>query len=488
VSGNLLQLLDEGRVSARRDGLRPLADHAFSRTAGAPLVPGNRVELLLDARENYPAWREAIEQAQRSVHVEMYIFRDDEAGQAFADLLARKAREGVHVRVLYDWLGTLGKTRRRFWERLRGAGAQVRVGNPPRLADPLGWIHRDHRKLIVVDGELAFVSGLCIGQDWVGWPERGLAPWRDTGMSLRGPAVADVARAFAETWAAAGEPIGADELPDRRSLAVAGDQSLRVIAGSPATTGMLRLDLLWSAIARRRLWLTDAYFVGTWAYLDALGSAARAGVDVRLLVPSGSDIELVAMLSRTQYRPLLEAGVRVFEWRGPMMHAKTAVVDGRWARVGSTKLNLASWLGNWELDVCVEDPGFAREMEEAFLDDLDGSTEIVLEPGGRARREETRPRRARRRRIASGSAGRAAAAAIELGSVVGAAVAQRSLAHVESRSLALAGAILLAIGVAALVWPRLLALPAGLALAWLAASLLLRAWRIAQQRHDAERR
>src|SRR5262245_28799657 len=356
----------------------------------------------------------------------MYILQDDPAGRGFADLLSGRAREGVRVRVLYDWLGALGKARRPFWDRLRAAGVEVRCGNPPRLDDPTGWIHRNHRKVIVVDGEIAFVSGLCIGQDWVGWPQGGIAGWRDTGVAIRGPAVADVARAFGETWAAAGPPLPEAELPSREDLAPAGDQALRVIASSPAATGMLRLDLLWAAIARRRLWLADAYFVGTWAYLDALGSAARAGVDVRLLVPSGSDVELVAMLSRTQYRPLLEAGVRVFEWNGPMMHAKTAVVDGRWARVGSTNLNLASWLGNFELDVCVEDAGFARELEEAFLDDLDASTEIVLRAGQAPRPEEPRPRRARRRRIAAGSASRAAAAALELGSVVGAAVSQRS--------------------------------------------------------------
>jgi hypothetical protein len=210
-------------------------------------------------------------------------------------------------------------------------------------------------------------------------------------------------------------------------------------------------------------------------------------VDVRLLVPSGSDVELVAMLSRTQYRPLLEAGVRVFEWSGPMMHAKTAVVDGRWARVGSTNLNLASWLGNWELDVSVEDVGFAREMEEAFLSDLDASTEIVLERGRGPRPGEPRPQRPRRRRIAPGSAGRAAAAAIELGSVVGAAVAQRSLAYVESRSLALAGAILLALALLALAWPRLLAVPAGIALGWVGLSLLVRAWRTAEARSGETR-
>lgn len=483
MAQNLTPALESGQ--AGRGGLRLLADQAFSRAAGAPLVLGNRVDLLLDARENYPAWREAIEAAHRSVHVEMYILCDDPVGRTFADLLARKAREGVRVRVLYDWLGALGKARERFWRRLREAGAEVRCGNPPRLDDPLGWIHRDHRKAIVVDGAVAFVSGLCIGQDWEGLAERGVEPWRDTGMAIRGPAVADVARAFAQTWALAGDPLPEDEMPSARQLAPAGDQPLRVIASTPATTGMLRLDLLWAAIARRRLWLTDAYFVGTWAYLDALGSAAREGVDVRLLVPSASDVELVAMLSRTQYRPLLEAGVRVFEWNGPMMHAKTAVVDGRWARVGSTNLNLASWLGNFELDVCVEDAGFALEMEEAFLDDLERSTEIVLEAGRRARPSEARvPPPRRRRGPAPGSAGRAAAAAIELGSVVGAAVAQRSLAHVESRSLALAGAILLALAAAALFFPRLVAVPVGLLLGTLAASALARAYRIHRERDD----
>jgi cardiolipin synthase len=478
---------------ARSEGLealrRLLAEQAFSRAAGAPLVLGNRVELLLDARENYPAWQAAIEGARRSVHVEMYILRADAAGQAFADLLVRKAREGVRVRVLYDWLGALGKTPASFWARLRGAGVEVRCCNPPRLESPLAWIHRDHRKMIAVDGEVAFVSGLCIGQDWLGFPERGVPAWRDTGVAIRGPAVADVERAFAEVWASEGAPLPADEIPRREGLPPAGAQALRVIATSPETTRLLRLDLLWAAIARERLWLADAYFVGTPAYLGALRAAAKAGVDVRLLVPSASDVELLASFSRTQYRPLLESGVRVFEWRGPMMHAKSAVVDGHWSRVGSTNLNLASWLGNWELDICVDDTAFGAAMEQVYLVDLESSSEIVLEEGRRVHPSAEREPPARARRVAPGSAGRAAAAALELGGRVGAAMTRSALAPAEVRSLTLFAAALFGLAALAFLLPRLVAVPLGAAAAWLGVAFLARAARVrrAQARAPAPR-
>ena len=154
---------------------------------------------------------------------------------------------------------------------------------------------------------------------------------------------------------------------------------VRIVASVPATAGMLRLDQLVAALARKRLWLTDAYYAGTTTYVQALRAAAKDGVDVRLLVPNGTDIPLLRPLSRAGYRPLLEAGVRVFEWNGTMLHAKTAVADGHWARVGSTNLNIASWFGNCELDAVVEDESFAREMEEMYLEDLANATEVVLD-------------------------------------------------------------------------------------------------------------
>jgi cardiolipin synthase len=457
---------------------RFIAEEAFSRTTGAPLVTGNSVRLLLDAEENYPSWKEAIESAERTVHLEMYILRDDRAGQAMAELLIARAQDGVRVRVLYDWLGALGGAGRRFWSHLRSRGVEVRCSNPPRLHDVLAWVSRDHRKVLTVDGRVGFVSGLCVGQEWWGWPERGVDPWRDTGVEIRGPAVADLERAFAQIWAMEGEPLDESEIPTRDDLPPAGDQALRVVASSPETTGLFRLDLLWAAIARRRLWIADAYFMGTPAYVGALRAAARGGVDVRLLVPSASDIRIIAAFSRTQYRPLLEAGVRVFEWNGAMMHAKTAVVDGLRSRVGSTNLNLASWVGNWEIDVCVEDAGFGREMEAAYRRDLERSTEMVLNPRRRVQPAAERGPRPRAGRASPGSAGRAAAAALHMGSSLGTALTQRGIADAEARAFAGFGILCLFFAALLLWWPRALSFTAAIAAGYLGIALLVRAWRL----------
>jgi cardiolipin synthase A/B len=402
--------------------IRFFAEQVFSRTAGAPLEKGNSVRILKDAKENYPAWIAAISGAQKYVHFETYIIHDDDTGLTFANLLARKAKEGVLVKVLYDWLGAFGKTPRRFWNRLRAAGVEVRCFNPPHIDSPFGWLTRDHRKMISVDGETAFVTGLCVGHMWVGDPQRSIEPWRDTGVVIRGPAVADIDLAFAQMWEVVGKPLAEDELNEPEAIPPAGDVALRVVASSPNTGGLYRLDQLIAALAENSLWLTDAYYVGATPYVQALRSAAMDGVDVRLLVPGSTDIPVFQSVSRAGYYPLLEAGIRVFEWNGPMIHAKTAVADGRWARVGSTNLNLASWIGNYELDVAVEDEGFAGAMEEMYLEDLSRATEIVLSEH-RVRAVGTKARWSlKQKRTVSGSVTRAGAGAIRLGSTVGAAM------------------------------------------------------------------
>jgi cardiolipin synthase len=471
---------DEGGTGRREPLARMIADGLLSRVAGAALVEGNAVRLLRNAAENYPAWLEAIASAKRRIHFENYIIDADEVGRVFADALAAKAREGVAVRVLYDWMGAFGRTPAQYWSELRAAGVEVRCFNPPALASPFGWLRRNHRKTLSVDGRIGFVSGLCVGRDWVGDPARRRAPWRDTGVEISGPAVRDLDGAFAHTWGEAGGAIGPDgATPAARGAPHPGTVALRVIETLPNTMALYRLDQFIAALARRSLWLTDAYFVGTTAYVGALCQAARDGVDVRLLVPGATDIPVAKTLSRAGYRPLLEAGIRIFEWNGPMLHAKTAVADGRWARVGSSNLNLASWLGNWELDVTIEDEGFAQQVQAMFLDDLTNGTEIVLE-GNRIRpprlpRAETAGRR--------GSASRVAAGAVGLGNAVAAAVTEhRTLGPAESRIMTAAGLALLGLAVLAAVFPRAIAVPVALVAFWIAATLLARALRLRRSR------
>ena len=462
---------------------RVVADQALSRAAGAPLVDGNAVRLLRDAAENYPAWLEAIAAAERFIHFEIYILHDDASGKRFSDALIARAQAGVNVRLIYDWVGALNAAGRRFWNRLRAGGVEVRAFNPPRVTRPLAWLVRDHRKSLVCDGRVAFISGLCVGEAWEGTADA--EPWRDTGVEIRGPAVADVMAEFAEVWRAIGTPLPPEEAAALADAEPAGTVALRVIGTRPAGAGMLRLDSLIAGLARKRLWITDAYFVGVPGYMQALRAAVDDGVDVRLLVPGGSDLSLVRSLSRAGYRGLLEGGVRVFEWNGSMVHAKTAVADGLWARVGSTNLNIQSWMGNWELDVAIEDTGFGAEMERMFEADLERSTEVVLT--GRSRtvsrpRDGAPPvRRHRwmsRRGRGTGHTSRAAAGAFRIGNTVGAALtARRPLGAAEASTLGAGAVLLVTMGGLAAWWPALAAYPLAVIAIWLGLSLGAAAWR-----------
>jgi cardiolipin synthase A/B len=500
--------------------VRALAERAFSRTSGAPLIEGNHVRVLEDADGNFPVWLTALRGAERRICLENYIIEEDDVGNAFADVLIERARAGVKVYVIRDWVGTRTGSSRGFWRRLIHAGVEVRCFNPPRLDSPFGWITRDHRKSIVVDRRVAFVTGLCISQRWQGDPARGVPPWRDTGVEIRGPAVTDVASAFAQIWGTMGPPLpdppdvsgtspsetsglGTAVLEDSAGVSSGASAggigagggvstseegvALRIVAGAPSTAGLFRMDQLIAAIARRSLWLTDAYFVGVSPYVQALRAAARDGVDVRLLIPRSTDLPFLRPLSRGGFRPLLEAGVRIFEWNGSMLHAKTAVVDGRWSRIGSSNLNVASFLSNYELDVAIDHAGVARAMEQMYERDLQNATEILLArdrviklPGPPpVRLTRIRPRRLRRRRggisrasTRKGSA--AAASAIRVANSVGAAMTNhRTLGPAEGRLLITSGTLMAAVAAISMVWPRVVAVPIailglwqGLALVW----------------------
>ncbi len=351
----------------------------------------------------------------------------------------------------------------------------MRCYNPPKLTDPLAVLSRDHRKSLIVDGEIAFVSGLCVGQEWVGKPEKNVSAWRDTGVEIHGAAVSDVETAFVNIWAEMGSPLNVEEFSKREDSTDVGEISLRVVDSVPSSSYIYRVDQLLAAGVRESMWLTDAYFIGTPAYLQSIKDAANDGVDVRILVPQSTDIAIIRDTTRTTYRPLLEAGVRVFEWNGSMVHAKTAVFDGRFSRVGSTNLNIASWFGNYELDVLVEDENFGAQMQEMFLADLENSTEIVLAEARKVRRKEVKTSD-KKRGASGGSVRQATAGAISAATSIGSAITQKTpLGAAESRLLFLVGGALLALALVFVFFPRLASIPLILILLLLAFPTLAKA-------------
>jgi cardiolipin synthase len=474
----------------------------IERTAGSDTLPGNALTLQFEGSSTFSVWLDAIERAKRFVYFENYVIRDDAVGRQFLDALVAKAREGVPVYIVYDWLGCWA-TPRSFWRPLVQAGARVHSFNRPAVVvgDPFGVLQRDHRKLICVDGEVAFVGGFCIGAEWAGTARA--APWRDTGLEVRGPAARAAAAAFERLWTQIEEPLGLSGTlppPDR-----AGDTPVWLIQGEPGRARVYR-TLHYSAVrARRRIWITDAYFVAPRAVSEALGAAARDGVDVRILVPAHNNWPWVGSISRGGYRGLLDAGVRIFEWQGPMMHAKTSVVDGVWSRVGSSNLNGASLMGNWELDVGVLDRELAGQLEGLFLADLASSVEIVL-PGKlspRAARAGEEPRQAslepsgtlpqrleRQLRTLGRHQGRLSmASVVRAGFALGDALAgDRPLGREDRTVLGTVSILILGVAVLAALAPTAVGWTIAVVAGWFGITTGVRAFVQARRAHHEERR
>jgi cardiolipin synthase A/B len=350
---------------------------AVNRAAGGRPIPGNLVDLLIDGPHTYRCMLQLIADAREWVHFENYIIRSDKAGWRFAEMLAKRAREGVHVRVLYDWFGSAG-TAKGFWRYLRAAGVEVRAFHRPQIVDVITNISRNHRKLVVADGSRAILGGLCIGCEWTGESHSGGQPWRDTAVDIRGPAAAALDQSFVKLWDMTGSPVPPEQVAG--GVGSVGEAEVRVISGEPGRERAYRVIELLAVGSVERLWITDAYLVAPPRLFQALRDSARDGVDVRLLVPGSSDVPLIRNLSRIGYRDLLRSGVRIFEWDGPMLHAKTIMCDNRWVRIGSSNLNPSSLLGNYELDVLIEDSGLAQAMEDQFRHDMAQSREVASRP------------------------------------------------------------------------------------------------------------
>lgn len=363
------------------------------RIAAADASSGNRVELVRNGPRTFEMMLAAIDAAQHFVSLESYMFMSDSVGERFAAALIAAAQRDVRVRVIADWIGSR-ETPRHFWQRLRDGGVEVRIFNPPGLRRWLGLLPRDHRKVLVVDDAIGVTGGIGLGEAWSGGvARRRVAPWRDTAVRIEGPAVADLCRAFDAMWRrACGEERrsghrhlvrrarGAETDPETARGAVVG-----IIEGEPWRLRVARALQLQAVAAERCIWIASAYFYPSVAELEALAGAAQDNVDVRILVPSKYDHPWVRRLTRRVYHRLLRNGVRIWEWNGVMMHAKTSVIDGRWVRVGSTDFNPLGVAINYELDAIIEDRTLGAEAEAMFLADLDESTEIT--PGKLARTE-----------------------------------------------------------------------------------------------------
>lgn len=399
--------VDEVAAAAGRDS--SLRRHAAleENITGQPLTAGNRIALHADGPSTYAAMFGAIRAARDHVNLEVYIFEADNAGAKLADLLLRKQRAGVQVNIIYDSVGSL-QTPAGFFRTLIDAGAQVlefNPVNPLKLRKRWRLNRRDHRKILVVDGKVAFTGGVNISDVYSksassragsssgsggGAPKdsgetpdketQKAAPWRDTHIEIHGPAVAELQRLFLDTWTRQkGPPLPAKNYFPK--LAPAGDDLIRIIASTPERPAreIYRSFLAAVRSAERSIHLTNAYFVPGREMVNALKDAARRGVDVKLILPSYSDSGLVFHAGRKYYTTLLRAGVQIYERQNAMLHAKTAVIDGAWSSVGSANMDLRSFLHNDEVNAHILSADFADRLEVLFQQDLAASRRVELE-------------------------------------------------------------------------------------------------------------
>lgn len=393
----------------RRNGDLDILDRQLAieqAVVGAPLVLQNKVTLLLDGPATYRAMFAAMRQAQHTINIEFYIIQDDEIGREFAEVLLERRAAGVQVNVIYDAVGSF-KTSQEYFERLRQAGVQVVAFHPvsPRLArKPWKLNHRDHRKQVIVDGRTVFLGGINIddvyatssakaggsgsssggsssgGSSGSSQQDQRRSGWRDTDVQIDGPVAADFQRLFFTTWEKQRGPAlrREDYFPQ---IPPAGKDVVRAIGSTPDDRYSSSYLTFIAALthAQKQAYITNAYFVPDPQLVEALISAAQRGVDVRLILPSTTDSRAAAYAAHSHYRKLLEGGVKIHERHGALLHAKTAVIDGVWSRVGSSNLDWRSAVDNDELDAVIVSRDFARQMLAAYALDEAQSKPIALE-------------------------------------------------------------------------------------------------------------
>lgn len=343
----------------------------------APILGGNRVEVFTRGADAFTAMWEASHAARREILLESYIFKDDATGRLFLEHTAAATRRNVTVRVMADAVGSLA-TRIGFWREMQRHGIEVRLFNP--LFPGFWWLQpfRDHRKILVVDRRIAFTGGMNIGDEYGSPRPRAGETWRDTHVRVEGPAAWEMAVVFAEGWTRAGgrrfeiEPLPAEQAEGAGARILILDSR----PGRGHTESAAALAAIVGA-ARHYVWITNAYFAPGRTAIDILGEAAGRGVDVRLLLPGWTDVPLLRHAAHGYYEDLLARGVRIFEYGGHVLHAKSLVADGYAGVVGSTNLDFRSFTFNAECNLLILDRTTGATLEEIFLRDLETSEEIL---------------------------------------------------------------------------------------------------------------
>lgn len=360
----------------------------ISSLSDTPIYTDNTVKLLIDGPATYEAMLAAIDAAQHYIMLETYIFADDEAGRRFAERLAAKGAEGIAVMAVYDSFGSFGSDEE-FFESMRSNGVELIEFNnidPTEGGNPLKLNNRNHRKLLVVDGKVAFTGGINLSSTYssrsTGLPKKNPARegWRDTHIEIRGPAVAGLEKAFRDQWRELGGSLDPAPPPTDGGV-TAGDETVAILkaqGGDGQQSAIFAAYLDAIRVAEDRVWITQAYFAPDKEFLELLAETAERGVDVRLLAPGLSDSGLVLSASRSRYGELLRSGVRIFENQDAVLHAKTAVIDGIWSTVGSSNLDYRSFLHNDEVNAIIIGEDFALAMEKQFLIDISDAREIEL--------------------------------------------------------------------------------------------------------------
>ncbi|HOP64738.1 MAG TPA: cardiolipin synthase [Spirochaetota bacterium] len=342
------------------------------------LSGGNRVAVITDGDEFFDSIISSIGKAKKSINLETYIFSSDSVGWLVAEKLAEKAEQGLEVNVIYDSFGSMTASGVMF-DMMRKAGVEI-IEYHPFVPWRRFWniSFRDHRKILVIDGNIAFIGGINIGKEYAGEKYEG-GRWRDTHAKVEGPAVKDIQFFFMENWFRNGGAIlngrlYFPELPD------VGDLLLMILCTRSRKKVKPVYESYISAIrnARHSIYITNAYFIPDGRIYRSLVRAAERGVDVRLLLPGRSDIPFVKYASRYLYKRYMKKGIRIFEYQDSILHAKTAVIDGVWSTIGSSNLDRRSFRRNLEMNAVALDQEFGEMMEGIFLKDMGKSSEITL--------------------------------------------------------------------------------------------------------------